>query len=333
MKKLLVFLVVILTGILFVHCEKDVTEKIPASMEEELALLPDSPQNAGYVNFKSIRSSAIYSKLSDSRKEKPFEADEDYQEFKQMTGLDFQKDIDEFFMAMAINEEHDEPDLIATVKGNFNPQKIKNFINKKDTEKKVTELSFEGFTLYKPSNENMALCIVDENRIVFGRESKVKSWLENFKEGGTKSKLNPELKKQLANLKYKSDMWFTMNTKHFTEEIVEKMSKQPRLINFEGFKSLQRTNFSMKLDENVKFEGSGVFTDKERAALFRDAVKGFIATAKLSVSSDREVVDILNKINVELNRQEVSVNFKMSKDEVDKLLTKRKELAFKSPEF
>jgi hypothetical protein len=79
----------------------------------------------------------------------------------------------------------------------------------------------------------------------------------------------------------------------------------------------------------MKFHALGQFEDAEKAGLFRDAMKGFVATAKLSMSEDRDAIDILNKIKIDTKKDEVVIQFKMSQEDIDKLKEKRKAWAIK----
>ena len=82
----------------------------------------------------------------------------------------------------------------------------------------------------------------------------------------------------------------------------------------------------MKVGQDLQFAGEGEFADAENAELFHDAVKGALAAAKLSMSGDREAVDVLNKIEIKIKGSRVVVNSQINKADVDKLVAKRDEL-------
>ena len=86
-------------------------------------------------------------------------------------------------------------------------------------------------------------------------------------------------------------------------------------------------NASIKFDEKLTFHGMSQFSDKEKAQLFHDALKGFIATAKLSMSKDRKAVDVLNKIQTDIKGKEIIIEFEMSKEDIDRLKKGNKQLA------
>jgi len=74
----------------------------------------------------------------------------------------------------------------------------------------------------------------------------------------------------------------------------------------------------------LSFYGQGECIDAETADLLRDAVKGLLASVKLAVSDERDVVDTINKVNVKSKKEKVIVYFKMNTEEIKKLIEKRK---------
>jgi hypothetical protein len=134
---------------------------------------------------------------------------------------------------------------------------------------------------------------------------------------------------RINSLKYKNDAWFTLNTEPMIGEMLDKMNKSSEGERLAGLKSVKNLNFSMKVNDELIFSGVGNFSDNEKAKLFHDALKGFVATAKLSLSEDRDAVDVLNKIDIDTRGDQVLVNFKMSKDDVEKLMEKRSRIAYK----
>jgi len=76
----------------------------------------------------------------------------------------------------------------------------------------------------------------------------------------------------------------------------------------------------MEATDKLLFDGKGEFSDAQNAELFHDAIKGMIATVKISVSGDREAVDVFNKIKIDQDRNWVTGKFEMSKEDIEKLL-------------
>ena len=80
----------------------------------------------------------------------------------------------------------------------------------------------------------------------------------------------------------------------------------------------------MDFSDQLSFYGQGECLDAEKADLLRDAVKGLLASVKLAVSDERDVVDTINKVNVKSKKEKVIVYFKMNTEEIKKLIEKRK---------
>jgi hypothetical protein len=97
--------------------------------------------------------------------------------------------------------------------------------------------------------------------------------------------------------------------------------------NFKGIKNIKNGSISMDFSEQLSFYGQGECLDTEKATLLSDAIKGLLASAKLAVSDERDVVDIINKVNVQTKKEKVTVQFKMNAEEIEKLIQKRKAYA------
>jgi hypothetical protein len=96
---------------------------------------------------------------------------------------------------------------------------------------------------------------------------------------------------------------------------------------FSSLESVEQVNISFRLTEQFRLDSYGNFADDEKAGLFYDALKGFVAAAKLSVSDDRSAVDILNKIKIEQDGRSVRMHFEMSQEEIRKMVDKEYKIA------
>jgi hypothetical protein len=274
------------------------------------------------MNVKSMKESPFFSFIEKNLDENPFYSDE-YEEFIEATGLDIRKDIDEVYFSFRHGEEGDDPDMFTMVKGNYQPDRIMDYIME-ESNPDITEENFRDRTIYIMRKERFAICFVDGERLIAGPRSLLKDWLTTYDEN-PQAALSDQRHEKIQQLKYKSQAWMVVDTRSLMDEMLDEWADRNN--RFQGIKSLQHVNFSMKFDDNMKFYGIGQFDDAENAELFRDAVKGAIATAKLSMSEDRKAIDVLNKINISLNGKEMSVRFKMSKEDIERLRQKRKDLA------
>ena len=98
---------------------------------------------------------------------------------------------------------------------------------------------------------------------------------------------------------------------------------------FGALRAVQDVQFSVDVNDAIKLDGEGNFSDAQNAELFHDAVKGALATLKLSVSDDRDAVDVMNKVNISTGNNSVKVNLEMSKADVEKLMQRGRGLAMR----
>ena len=329
MKKYFInILTVFLLTILVVSCVKERLEPLPEEMTKQIALLPQDADVIGYVNYQQIRESSFFNMLLDSAKKHPFHIHNDeYQEFIEATGFDFKNDIHELYIAAKVDGQKDAKKGLIIAAGNYDSKKIMDYILQKGEKNKLAKEKFLDFELYriKDEDEDKVFCFADEKTLVGGIEEFVKSWLENSRKSSMESVIDPALLSRIKRLKYKEDVWFTMDLKHLLENIEENKAAKK----FKGIKNLQTVNFSFKAADDLNFFSESEFSDPEKADLFKDAVKGFISAVKFSLSDDRETVDILSKVDVETKTNTLLINFQMTKADIEKLMEQKSSLTSK----
>jgi hypothetical protein len=319
------FAIIFLLAILFWQCAPDHSESLSTEMAVELAMLPADPAAIGYLNIESIKKSEFFSFVEENLERNPFYSD-DYQEFMDATGLDIREDIDEVYYTFSKKEADADPALFAVIKGKFQPERIMTYLMEEEGEA-LREKTVDEHTIYLIEDGEFAICFADNQRLLAGNQNRIEAWLQNKSED-QRAKLSEPLNKSIQAVKYKQQGWMVVDAKKLVTEMMEEFSHRDNE-RFQGLKSLKQMNFSVNFDERMKFNALGQFLDEEKAELFRDALKGFIASAKLSMSEDREAIDVLNKIDVDANKNEVIIQFKMSREDIERLRQKREELAYR----
>ena len=326
MRKNLVFIVIIIFILaVFVQCSREYSEPLSTEMARELALLPPSAAGLGYLNIKAVKESPFFSMVEENLEENPLYSD-DYHEFMEATGLDIRKDIDELYMCVVPKEGQERPELFALIKGTYDSRKIIDYIMKNSDEDEIISKSYAQQTIYQLEDEKFSICFADDNRLVLGNEDQIKFWLDNYREQKEHRMAN-DLQRRIEDVRYKGGAWMSINAKGFIDGMMNEIDHHTRKGRFEALKSLQNMNASIKFDEKLTFHGMSQFSDKEKAQLFHDALKGFIATAKLSMSKDRKAVDVLNKIQTDIKGKKIIIEFEMSKEDIDRLKKGNKQLA------
>jgi hypothetical protein len=318
----------LLTAIWFVwQCDTARKESLPKSMAEELTLLPESAAGVGHINIQNLRESPFYQMMQDNLFKTPLHSRE-YQEFIEATGLDLGKDIKEIYFSVSPKKEDEKAEFLIVIKGSFDPAKIMNFISGKEEYSELVQENYQGQPFYRLDKEQLAFTFLETSRLIIGKDEMVRTWLyENSV--GKKVTLSAELEKRIRALKYKSGAWFTLDAKLLAETLSEKLDRQAEGQTLPPLDALQDFNFSMKADKKLWFSGIGNFSDNDKAKLFQDALKGLIAAAKLSISEDRQAVDVLNKIGIRVKGRSILLDFKLDKEDIDRLQAHQDKIALR----
>ena len=80
---------------------------------------------------------------------------------------------------------------------------------------------------------------------------------------------------------------------------------------------------SVSVAKDIKFNGICTCNDGQNAENIEEIIRGAIAAAKLTCSDDRESIDILNTVEVNVHGSQVEVSFDMSYNDVEHLLRKK----------
>ncbi|MEJ2054166.1 MAG: hypothetical protein P8X42_09625, partial [Calditrichaceae bacterium] len=144
-------------------------------------------------------------------------------------------------------------------------------------------------------------------------------WIDKSKT--TQGAPDNQLISQIDKLKYKDSAWFTMDTKLLAKQMHKQNNKK-----LKSLESIERFSISADLNENLRIYCESVFISNEKAKLFYDAAKGVIAAGKLSVTDDREIIDILNAIDVSQDGDIVTIDMKLNKQEIEKLKNKKDDI-------
>lgn len=324
-KRILSLMLIIALVALMFACQQDQKEPFRSEMLSQIARLPQDANFLGYFNYQQIRETPFIQLLLDSTEHAPF-IDRTYQDFLDLTDFDFQKDIKDVYFAGTISGSEDEFDGLIVAFGKYNPEKIMNYVLENDKKQELTQELYAGKPLYhfKKSNpkEHKIFCFVDEKTFIGGGEVPVKAWLDKL---GKEISANRELVSRLEKLPYKNHAWFTGSL----ETALKKLDQEKNFHPMQGMQHLRNIDVSFKFSQELLCASSLEASNPEKASLFRDTIKGAISTAKLSVSEDRGTVDVLNKIEVKQQKNKINVTFRLTKEDVKKLIEQKKKLSRK----
>ncbi len=319
-RRTVVPIIFIISLVIIITSCTEVTQQVPQTMEAQLALLPENANALGYVNVKKIHESEFVHMFLDSSKDYPLN-DEEYKDFVNATGLDLEEDITDVYFAASLGKHPHEKDGLVVINGNFDPEKIIDYIKKEAKSHTLSKSNYSDYDIYQiTEDDSITFSFISNVTLLVGSEDNITGWID--KSSGKSGKSKNELISEVVKLKYKDTAWFTMDASLITKELKKKDIKK-----LKSLESLKNISISMNLVEKFKLFGESEFTSSEQAELFFDAIKGFIAAGKLSTSDDREFVDLLNSINVDHENDTVTLNIEFSKDDVEKLLRMKDSIA------
>ncbi len=304
-----------------VSCQKREAVTFSDAMQAQLAQLPQNAQVYGYMDVEQVRHSPFFSTFVESEQ---WPAEREFEEFREHTGIDPRKAVQKFYVAGMRPEGSKHWRGIMVADGKFERKKIEAYLKEedaKDGKQDWRQTTIAGQSVHLFEEEDLALAFPEPNRIVLAHPTLMKTYFERAA-GDDENSLNPELSKRLNRIKYKKQMWLSLDTQTLMADIHEKIPTDK----WQGLRSIRYMDMSMKLSDQMQMDAVGMFSKTEPAKLFKDAIKGALATLKLAVSDDRRIVDILNKIDIKAEGKTLKIDFSLSKEEMQKLLERREKL-------
>jgi hypothetical protein len=322
MKLFLKYFLVLFISVLFIwQCGTERPDPITAEMKKDLDLLPSSGLGLAYINLEHMRDSDFYKEFIDQHMEDKLDHSI-YKQFKEKTGFDIQQDLHQMYIVLLSGEKLSEENGLFLAKGSFDKNKLDLFIEEYEVDDVVRVKTNENWSIYRIEDGKICFAIADENTFIAGKEGLLLKMLNKFKTGDPKDN-GVYWEKLIKPVQYKNDMFVSINT----SEILDSFEKTEDFLRnnkeMSSVKSIEKLNLSVRLQHDIFLSGSGRFKDSEKARLFLDAFKGALATLKLSVSEDREVIDILNRVKLEQNKESIRLDFNISPADIKKIKEKR----------
>jgi hypothetical protein len=334
MKKSKWLVLVSALAVLTVGCSKTKTTSLPAEIDQRLAWIPQAVNGVAYCDMQSLRQSELGKALEKDFSEKIAELREDrhFRKILEEAGFDIEKDLHSVLVGFH-GGKHDSARTFALVAaGNFDEQKIINTINtmqdsleKHHGEEEMREMiaeTYNGKPLYviKERGEN-AFYFADAHTFVAGS----KDWVQSIIDGKTAErsvKHNATITALLDQLRFKDQFWVVANTADAMERVAEELGEPGDFKGTRAVKAVQGVTFSAHVAQKAELYGEAICDNEENSKLLADAVKGALATAKLAVSDDREAVDMLNRIGIDMDGKSVKLMANLDKAFFDKLREK-----------
>lgn len=316
--RVFLFAVVLFSIVTLWQCAPERPEKLSSDVAIQLSMLPEEANGVTYINMAAMKESPFFAMATEDMDHSPFTHPE-YREFMEATGFDMRKDVEKIYIAFSPGDNPHAKKFIAVVTGKFNPDKIMEFAAQKDQEHKIVAEDHDGFKIYRMEDKPFILSFPDDRTLVLGNDEMVNDWLERFEKTSGERVLSKKWINKIEKMAYKNGICFTMDTEPVINTFMQQINRYGEGLRLDALKSLKEIDFSMALDDKIRFDGVGQFSDAENAGLFHDAFKGIIATAKISVSGERDMVDMINQLKVKQQGKDVSVKFELSQEDIKRL--------------
>lgn len=334
MKKPMTYVLLLSLAIFAAGCSKTKTTSLPSAVDQHLAWIPQAVNGVAYFDARSLRQSELGKALEKDFSEGMAEMRKDrhFRKMLEAAGFDFEKNFHSV-LAGFHGGAHDSAKTFALVAtGNFDEQKIIATINaerdsleehygERERHELITE-TYNGKTIYvvKERGEK-AFYFPDAHTLVAGG----KDWVQAIIDGNTADrsvKQNAAVVELMNKIRFKDQCWFVANTAEVMERMAEEMGESRDFKGTRAVKAVQNVVFSGHVGEKAELYGEAVCDNEENSRLLADAAKGALATAKLAVSDDREAVDMLNRIDIDVKGKSVEFAANLDKAFFDKLREK-----------
>lgn len=319
LKRAIYIMTVLLLAMLLWQCGRG-PESMSSDMSRRLAMMPAS-DGLAYVNLAQIRASDFYQLFLDSLNGK-MRSDGKMKEFIEATGVDPRKDVQEIYAAVDPAGGHGDERFLAVLIGRYNPEKLIRYVEENDPHRKLERTDYNGIALFSDAHGNgPTFAFVDNSQAVVGSGEWVKSWLDQHASGKGANNANQDL---VRHIQYKNGAWMVLNAGEMVDELfMNGMGRSPEMRRFKALEAIEKVSVSFSFADRIRMDGSGQFSDAANAELFHDAIKGVLAAAKLTVSSDRDAVDVINKIDISTDKNQVRIKTEMTRQDLEKMIRQR----------
>jgi hypothetical protein len=312
------YLLIITSLLIVFSCGKKAEPPVSRSMQQQISLMPQDAELLGYMNVKDLRNSDVYKTLVDSMKMNPL----DPKTYLKQMNLNLENakvDIEDIFIAYQ-GEASGSMAPFIVVHGDMNLAQYLGAIKIKTKDFEISEDNEfnHGKLFVITARDTFGVGFQDSSVMVLGNLDKVKSWFK--KTGRNALKADNEYMARLSNLKHTETGWFLVDA----ASLFKNLNIIQNLQNVEGVQQIKTADISFVMGKELFMNSIITSIDAENAELVKDTLKGALASAKLSKTSDRELTDVINKINVKQIENKVEITTKLSLKEIQKLASLRR---------
>ena len=297
--------------------------KNPSSEIAGASLLQFIPEESHYVvygNLNSIRKSTFFKNDIDEFREK-FKMDinekdkkREYLRFIEETGFNIEEDVYEFAAGGISAEIESKEDVIVVINAEANSDKISNYITshkKNKGETKIKKTSFKNVDLFKVTNKGEKAFVIANPKAeiwIVGKEEIVKSAISQ-----SSSILdNKSISDKIKSLEHR-DFYSVFSTNALRKKLPEENK-------FKGHLELvNMISFGIEVNETLHIKFQSESTREADAKELYQVMNGMVSLSRLLMSAERELIDLMNEIELDQDGNTISLEVELSKERLDKL--------------
>jgi len=282
--------------LLISSCGRENPKPIDISMKERFKFLPYDPQIIIYFNLIETRKTPFWENFIESQLEEKRKNQLD--EFVKLTGLSFEKDVDELILA---NEWNESSTII--VNGNVSPEKIKNYFEKNSSSSKVKSLKIK---------------IIDKQTLIAVNNEERFKTLENLEK--EKSILDNDSYMSIINsTRFKNQFWIATTQSSVVSQLIEKgaaITKNEKVRELTN--SIRHINLSAKFNDGIVINSNWQCKDEASAVLLKSVLNGIVSMVTLTSPND-QFINELSQMDIFLTGKSVELEMKISKENIKEI--------------
>ncbi len=274
--------------------------------DKALTLLPKESAFLFSIDMKKLAATPLYDKIKEDT-----EALEKYNEFVEKTSVDPEKHLERIVLAIPPDVEETQEVAIA-IFGIFDREKILSAIEEQG---EIETSTYEGLDVYSftPEDEPMSMSFLAEGCIIFGGQESIKRMIELSQGKGESIETNAEMMEVLKDVNQEDMFW---GAGLMPEGYKQKAMANPMT---KSFASLRSIILSINAEKGFDFFLLSRSDVEEDAKLMADAMKGFVALGKMGAGEKPDLLQVLDKIDIEAKKNEVTISMHLSEELMDRL--------------
>jgi len=281
--------------------------------EGTLKLFPPETTGIAVVDVAGLRGAPLFNELIMQKLPSQFPGE--LNEFIQATGFEIPRDVDKVTVGH-INQR----DMLAIVQARYDHFKVEQFVQDKAHDV-VTE-TYAGRVIYRGGNAQAddregGVAFID-GLIIAGNIAAVKQAIDRMVPSAPPSIVqNGDLMNEIRTIESGNQIWGV--GKLDLGPVVNNAPAGPAEKFKEMAGSLKTGTYQMRIDQDVHVKATGSFGSAEMAKATGDTLRGLLSIARLQVSQEQTLTQLLDGVSVENTAEKMTVTVNASGDALKQL--------------